>query len=445
MTATRVRGIDLVFVAHEVFRKPGHNGFHVLTRYSGTAPAIGELRGIVTERWGPVPRLSMRVSGPDGTAPRRFRRLYWTQHAFDPREQVSWQLLPPGIPLRDTVGPLAARPVPLAAHGWRLHLIEGYSPDEFALLFQVNHAIADGVSAIQLLDLLLRPAGWPPGRRRLSVPGTGLSRSPAPSLARALATVLRGMAAPSKALPFNTRRREARPAADGYFDWIEVPREAIANVRRATRDDCSPSANDVCLAAVAGALSGALTELGRRVPPRVHVIVPVNTRGRDTADEIGNAISHVRVPLPLRTADQVRRVTQIARTTQDGGTVRYAAGFGVVQAALGRLPASLVAAASSALVFGSARYASTICTAVPLLSRDVSIAGRPMLAGVGGPARMGCHGLVFAFSNLRGQYSICVTADEANREFAEAVHRNLRRELHAFAALAAERPVPAHA
>jgi diacylglycerol O-acyltransferase / wax synthase len=164
--------------------------------------------------------------------------------------------------------------------------------------------------------------------------------------------------------------------------------------------------------------------------------VPVNLRDRGISGQLGNALSHLRVPLPLRTGDPVQRIGKITLATGDKRTVQYATAWDAVIAVLGRLPPLLVTLISSRLVFQSPRYASTICTAVPLLSRDLALAGRPVLSGAGGPALMGCHGLVFAFANDRGQHRICVTADGVNRRFAEAVQRGLRRELHELAALA---------
>ena len=436
MTATRITGTDMAFVAHELSGKPGHTSFHVAFRFAGSAPGITVLRNVVAERWGPVARLGLRVCGPGGKPPRRYhRRLYWTGHGFDALTQVRAEPVPAGKTLADVIAALSAQPVPLARGGWRLHLIDGYSAVEFALLFQVNHALADGVAATSLLDQLLRPAQAADGKRRGSVPTIGRRQpSPEPSPRQAVRPLLSLATSPGAPLPFNDRHfLDGQPGR--YFGWQEVQREALRNARQAARLDTPPSSNDVCLAVVAGALRNALTETGDRIPRCIQVIVPVNTRDPGTAGYIGNAISHVRVRLPLRTSDPVRRVENIALATRDEKTLRFADGVDAIVAMTGRLPPVFAAALSSAIVFSSPRYAATICTAIPGFSRDLALAGRPMLGGVGGAALMGCHGMVFAFGNFRGQYIICVTADAAHRPFAEAVHLGLARELNTLAHL----------
>jgi len=432
----RVTGLDVAIAAHELWNAPGHCGIHCLILFAGSAPSVDELRDLVVRRWGDVDRLAYRLDVPgEGRVPARLRRrVYWTGGAFDVMRRVRGYQLPPATPLRDFVSVLLAEAVPLAEAGWRLSLLSGYDQDQFAILLQMNHGIADGVSAMMLIDRLLRPAT--PGAGRVLAPPRTIGQA-APGATRGSRSpwpVLRTALRPSKRLPYNRGR-----SADRFFTWVDMSAEAVAAARRAARPQASATANDVCLAVVAGALRATILDRGDPLPRRLYIGVPLNMRGRDQAANIGNYVSHIRLPLPVRTADQVQRLREISQLTRDGANIKYAAASGNLLGMVARLP--LPAALAGIRHMLSASYISTWCTAVPPLSPQLNLLGRPVLGGAGGPPGMVSHGLVFAFCPFRGSYTIGVTADGMHRDFASSVCEALRREVAQFACHRVE-PVP---
>jgi len=423
----RVTGAEATYLAWELCGKPGHCGYQILLRFSGEAPDLPRLRGMVGARWGEIARMSFRLHEPGGLLPHRFRpRIYWTEDGFDPGTQVTGHRVPAGKTMREFVSELLADPAPVAVMGWRLRLVEGYSDEEFALLLQVHHGICDGVGALLLIRRLLEPGlGGADGARR-AVRAIGQVSVAAPRLRRTLWPTLRTALPGSGRLPIGIVR-----TAERSLDWVEVPREAISAARKTALPGLTPTANDFYLAVVAGALRSTLLRQGRSLPRRLYAFVPVNLRGPGEADTVGNFVSHMRIPLPVQVASQPGRLAEVCRATRDEKAARYAATLNLLTPVIGRFPPAVVASAVTPITVP--RYTGVICTAMPPLDTPLALAGRALLAGAGGPALVAGYGLGFALSRVRGRYTISITVGQANQDFGGLVRESLMEELDSYA------------
>ena len=67
------------------------------------------------------------------------------------------------------IGELASQPVPAGRPPWELWFLEGFEGDRVVAVLKMNHALADGGTFAELLDLVTRPG--PDGRpEALSIP-----------------------------------------------------------------------------------------------------------------------------------------------------------------------------------------------------------------------------------------------------------------------------------
>jgi diacylglycerol O-acyltransferase / wax synthase len=225
---------------------------------------------------------------------------------------------------------------------WEMWVVEGLDGgDRFALITKVHHCMIDGMSSVDLLEVLLTPQPTntvvPPPRwiprpvpggwsifgsemlRRMSLPldvvrdfreFVGRAEDPRSDLRAMLRavrdTVWRGLRPPSNTplnAPIGPHRR---------FDWLTMK---VADVK-AVKNRLGGSLNDVVLATIAGAVQRFLEE--RRVNVEnldFRVMAPVSVRSSDERGTLGNRVSAWIVDLPIAERDPVRRLERIQETT----------------------------------------------------------------------------------------------------------------------------------
>jgi diacylglycerol O-acyltransferase len=221
---------------------------------------------------------------------------------------------------------------------WELWFVEGLAGGRFALIAKVHHCLIDGTGGARLLHALL---GGPPPETATAAsepsPGAaglalgeiahrvrGLGRA-----ARALGEAARSPLASLRAASDHARSmtstliQAARPASatavnpphigpHRRFDWTEIPLDRV----RPIRHQLGGTVNDAILATVAGGLRRFLARRGDRVDALddVRALVPVNIRR--TSRAVGNAISTMLAPLPVRIADPRERYRAVCETTR---------------------------------------------------------------------------------------------------------------------------------
>ncbi|MFJ8740802.1 WS/DGAT domain-containing protein [Embleya sp. NPDC127516] len=421
---------DLPFVVHEWFGNSGDPWFFALVRLRGAAPKVRDLRELVRDRWGSVPRLRLRA-GAVVPGRRRGRPRWFVSEDFEPdRYVVAAPVVPGPNALRERVGQLLAEGIPPTRATWRMYLLSGHEHDGFAVLLRMHHAVADGVTVIRLLERLMGAGPGTDAAAEPAGPGPAVRRvPPSRASARGLAATAGGVLRRNSRLPFN-----GRIGAGRHVTWVTVSPETVRAARRATRGGGRPTVNDVYLAAVAGALR-AVAPAGPALPRRVAALVPVNLRATGEAARIGNVVSFFRVPLPLAERDPGVRLARVhAATTRAKATGQAAIARAAIEVSA-RLP--LRVGWFAGLVTMSAGYANTSCTNIPGPDAPLILLGRPAIELVVAPPLMGAQGVVFGFTGLGDAFTVCVTADRTHGVTADRLAEAIRVEFEELAQTAA--------
>jgi len=235
---------------------------------------------------------------------------------------------------------LHSNPMDLDRPLWEIHLIEGLQGGRFAMYGKLHHSLADGISGVGLLNFSEDPKKsrtppiWAQERPRKPRSSTasygafGVLRSTVSSQARALPSLLRGLAGSAtaalgvKADPDFTSLAEAPRT---IFNSNVTPQRRVATQStslarmKAIGDAAGGSVNDVLLAACSAALRRYLLEIDKLPRRSLIASIPV-ALPRDTtqAGGGGNAISFANVRLGTDIEDVKERFEIIRRSSVAG-------------------------------------------------------------------------------------------------------------------------------
>lgn len=354
---------------------------------AGRRPTLDALRRSVDARLRHLPRFRQRLATP----PLGLGEPYWVDDPdFDVARHVT-ALAPAREPIGETrfaaiCDGVLSRPLDRDRPLWEVYLVPRLEDDRVGLVVKIHHAMVDGKSAVELALLLFDltpdaeespPDDWlpaaGPGAGRLALravaDGVGESLRDARALARA--------AAPgSGARLTHTLRRAAlavgddllRPAPASFVNVPIGPRRALVHHRAriadlaAARRAVGATLNDVCLAAVAGAMRELALARGR-TPRPLKAMVPVSVRADAERGDLGNRISFAFVDLPVNLRSPIARLQEIHHQTSVFKASGRPAGTELVLTALGRLPVPMQARA--ARIAGSARVYNLTVSNVP--------------------------------------------------------------------------------
>jgi diacylglycerol O-acyltransferase / wax synthase len=324
--------------------------------FAGDPPGYAELLAHVERRLNLIPRFRQRVRHVPG----RMARPIWEDDPdFDLRRHVIHSALPrPGSDeqLREAVGRIMSQPLDLGRPLWEIHLIENLGGDRFAAVSKTHHALVDGVAAIDVgavildpdpegtdLDLPDRP--WQPGAEQRDEQIL-LSRLTDNRITKLLGTTLE---APRRALDATTSpvtlirsAGEARKAADdarrtaqGFLELArdsdpvrptflneQIGRDRLVAFAATTLETMKRAAgqsgatvNDVLLSVCAGALRTLFEDRGEPIPTEFAALVPMSIRKPGEERALGNRMTTLLVPLPLRERDPRARLEAVHATT----------------------------------------------------------------------------------------------------------------------------------
>ena len=393
-----------------------------------SAPPFDDLVATLAERLGALERyreLPVRAA-LDVSAPR-----WRPDPAFDPRRHFHRIAVPtPGDEpaFRRVLQEIFARPLPADRPLWECVLLEGLAGGRAALLTKVHHCMIDGVSGVQVLEVMTD--GW---EERLGTPEpTGIGAPPsarrpgtvAGDVAERIGRVLDAVVHPRRAVagvraaaaaagtvldvvgrrlvpfPFNGPLGEERRIVWATFDLDEF---------LAIRGAAGCKVNDVALAVIAGALRRFLPVEATRAPRRVRALIPVNVRRNDEHLQLGNRVSGMFAALPVDIADARERLRLIAAEMRANKEAGQGQVFDLALGIAGIVPSVLAPALSRLPQWWPVAH--TVCTNVPGPREPRRLLGRRVLDVHPLVPLAADIGLGFAILSYAGTISITATAD----------------------------------
>ncbi|MFZ3262685.1 MAG: wax ester/triacylglycerol synthase family O-acyltransferase [Terriglobales bacterium] len=322
---------------------------------------------------------------------------------------------------------------------WDLTLVRGLKGNRTGIIARMHHCLADGIAGVGVMSALMdaSPAvpRLPKRKTRLRVPPP---RDAAPSLVDGLTNsysnfmerILSGWAdvlnitertlanggnapsedfsslmpeitAPTERLRFNVLYRGPQ-----RFACTEIPLAEVKAIRHA----CGTSINDVLLALVTATIRRYSEIHGDRVKGRLlRIMVPVNLRGNNSSDELGNRISLVAVTIPLDIRPPEKLLAEVHRRTEFLKRAHAAELVGMAGGLLGMLPCPIQAFAGPMISQVPFTPFNMVCTNVPGPQFPLYVLGHKMLrwypyVPIGGELALNCailsyNGMVyFGFS-----------------------------------------------
>lgn len=391
--ADRLSALDVSFLYLEDRTTPMHVGGVAIFEEPEQGFDYDRLVQLIKHRIAFVPRYRQRVRWVPG----KVANPVWVDDEhFDVAYHVRRSALPrPGTDeqLRELVARIMSRHLDRDRPLWEMYLVEGLADNRFAILTKTHHAMVDGLSAVDIgqviLDVTPEPRDtisdvWRPGREpsglELFVGGvTDWVRSPAEGAARlrtgledahqsvrglgksvggvisAVSTVVR----PPSTSPLNGEIGEQRRFA--------AAETSLADYRR-IRKAHGGTVNDVALAVVAGGLRQWLMTRGENLTARsqVRVMVPVSIREAEAADQsTGNHIAAFLCDLPVGEPDPVVRLQRITFEMGQYKATNQMLGAQAIVGLAGFSPPTLHSLGARAVSGLSQRVWNTVVTNVP--------------------------------------------------------------------------------
>jgi WS/DGAT/MGAT family acyltransferase len=224
------------------------------------------------------------------------------------------------------IAEVASQPVPAGRPPWELWFLEGFEGDRVVAVLKMNHALADGGTFADLLDLVTRPepgappivpsiprATAPPSRAAALRDGAGdLLRAVRHELPRRTRAVLLAYTRNQKTTAQRPPSRFGAPALPWRgpltparsFSWVSVPLDEVRQIAHVI----SGTVNDVVLAIVAGAVRQYLVEEGMLTDRQVIANTAVRTRKDGDTRLWGTAVTALPFALPTHLSDPLERL-----------------------------------------------------------------------------------------------------------------------------------------
>jgi WS/DGAT/MGAT family acyltransferase len=253
--------------------------------------------------------------------------------------------------LADFVAQIAAHPLDRTRPLWELWVVEGLAESRVALVLKLHHAVADGVSATELLLQLFDPspdgtdAGGAYGRMEpapaptsKALLGHALSRLPRRFLrfARLLRDTAESLAAMGRSRLGGAAGgpRMPRPFSAPRMPWngATSPQRTVAYGRARLADIKLVNAvfgttvNHVVLAACTQTLRKYLEAHGGAPEAPLVAAIPVSLRSSEEVGTYGNRISAFLVHLPVHLADPVDQLLAVRDDAQSSRQLHTALG-----------------------------------------------------------------------------------------------------------------------
>ena len=426
----RLSTLDASFL--EVEDSVSHMHIGSVAIFEGPPPRYEELREAVLRKLPLVPRYR-QLARP---VPLGAGRPVWVD---DPHFNVDYHVRRTALPapggereLRRLVGRVMSHQLDRTKPLWESWVIEGLEGDRWAMLSKTHHCMVDGISASDLLTVMLdserdAPApvasGWTPqplpgsvdllwralGEDLLLTPWRAVRAvlEPGRLALRARDTAqgllrMRGVIAPHPASSLNGPLGSARR-------W-SFARAQLADVKT-VRAALGGTVNDVVLACIAGGFRDLLLARGEPVDEPIRTLVPVSVRTPGERGVYNNRVSAIFAELPVGVSDPRTRLESIRLQMEDLKQSKEAVAGEVLTSLGGFAPPMLLALAERLGTHVPQHSINTVTTNVPGPQHPLYAAGREMLEAfpyvpLGGHVRMGV-----AIFSYNGALTFGVTGD----------------------------------
>ena len=336
---------------------------------------IDRIRDYVAARLHLIPRYRQKLS----TLPLQQRPVWVDDPHFNIHYHVRHTALPrPGDErqLKRLAARIMSQHLDRSKPLWELWFVEGLANgEEFAMISKVHHCMVDGLSSVDLLNVLLQLAPdttIPPRPEWVPRPAPTALDLAAETAGRLVALPRTVVGAVQRAVeeiqePRSDLRARLRALRDVFaenrravsttplnrpigphrrFDWFRLP---LAEVK-AVKNALGGTVNDVVLATVNGAVQRFLERHRVAVDDlEFRVMAPVSVRSRDERGLLGNRVSAWMVPLPLDERDASAALGRIRDTTAHLKDAKEALGAEVLAQVGEWTPSTLLALGSRML------------------------------------------------------------------------------------------------
>jgi diacylglycerol O-acyltransferase len=435
--------------------------------FEGPAPSLEQVTAAIAAKLPLVPRYRQRVR----FLPLAIARPVWVD---DPHFNLDYHVRHTALPspggdeqLRNLVGRVMAQKLDRSKPLWELWIAEGLGEGRWAIVNKIHHCMVDGVSATDLMSVVLDTEREPP-----PVAPQPWEPAPEPSTAQVVASSLAERAtSPYEAArtawsAARGPRRAAGQAAEfaramsSLSSLLQPPagsslngpigphrrwawaRGRLADVK-AIRSAYGGTVNDVVLAAIARGFRDLLIGRGESVENRVvRTMVPVSVRAPSERGTYNNKVSAVFADLPMGIADPHERLAAVHAQMEDLKERRQAVAGSTLTSLSGFAPAMLLALSGRVATRTPQRAVNTVTTNVPGPQRPVYLVSRRMLeyfpfVPLGGHVRIGV-----AIVSYDGGLSFGITGDYETAPDIGVLAEGIERGLAEMMPAADEAPAP---
>ncbi len=427
----RLSALDASFL--EVEDAVSHMHIASVAIFEGPALTRAELRGMVASKLPQVARYRQVVRPVALIA----GRPVWVD---DEHFNLDYHLRRTALPepggeseLRLLVGRLMSQQLDRSRPLWEMWAVEGLEQGRWAIISKVHHCMVDGVSAADLLTVMLDNEPIPaPLEDELE----DWTPRPAPSgpelLVRALADdLISPYQLVQSLLSAQQRAQRARDAARGLlrmsgvlaptpstslnghvgpqrrWAWSRARLSDVKTVQRAL----GGTVNDVVLASIAGGFRQLLISRGEDTDRTIRTLVPVSVRSPSEQGDYNNRVSAIFAELPVSIDDPIARLDSVRAQMADLKSSNEAVAGEVLTSLGGFAPPMLLALGERVATRVSQRNVNTVTTNVPGPQHPLYAAGRRMLEAfgyvpLGGHVRIGVA--IFSYD---GALTFGVTGD----------------------------------
>lgn len=397
----RLTPLDDLFVTLERDELPMHIGSLLIL--DGPMPTYDELVACMAAKLHRIPRYRQRLK----EVPLRLGLPVWQD---DPHFKLTYHLRHTAVPapggheeLRILAGRLLSQRLDTSRPLWEMWLIEGLAEGRFAILNKVHHAMIDGLSGADLMEVILdadpdaevgEPEPWQPAPEASTVEmvarGVGASvRNPVRTarqiaeelqqrpkeFAQSTAAVTVGALRAGRKITHTEDHLIGRPGPHRRWDWALGDLGVVKDVKNAL----GGTVNDVILAAVSGGFRSFLLGRGVELAPddTVRTMVPVSTRPSD-GESGGNEVAAMFVDLPVGVADARDRLVTVAESMAEVKASGMMQGTDALIEGAVFVPPMLWAAGGRIASHARQPSIATITTNVPGPQVQLYMLGRPL-------------------------------------------------------------------